>query len=486
MAGLTSRQLLTIAENPALLEAILADPNFASVYEQAQTPLAQWRPRPDQPDIYDEQTAFVNSRAKFAVCVGGTGSGKTSAAAYKTALRVLFDPPPRPHCPFWIVGERYEMVGGICWAEKLSQFIPPDDIDYISWLNEKRQWPLAVILKTGWVLEFKSYMQGRSSFQGRSIGGFWLNEECPLSIVEEIRGRCRDYDSPGWADFTPLDKHSIAWAKMSDRPPPGWEFYNLNVRCNTALPAEWIEEFLAGIPEDMRATREHGAFAVRQGAVFKEFRRHLHLVEPFEIPERWHRIRAIDFGWNHPTACVWLARDDDHNYYVYDAYMESGRLLHQHAREIKARHEWPEKSPYHGRTFADGASAQEIAEFKRQGVVCIGARKSLDLGIECVRRLMMPQPRTKKPRLFIMETPNTEALITQIQDYHWETSVGTGDREHEGQDRPVKFNDDLVDALRYAIYSEEAGGMEPIIQYEKPVPVRKAWVRASRGFLVGG
>lgn len=485
MAGVTGRQISALLEDPAVLDLLLTDPQFKSIIQQSQTPLAQWRPRPDQPDIYDEQAAFVNSQAKFAVCVGGTGSGKTTAAAYKTACRVLYDEPPTWHCPFWVVGERYEMVGSICWAEKLSQFIPAEEIEYISWLNEKRQWPLAVILKTGWVLEFKSYMQGRSSFQGRSIGGFWLNEECPLDIVEEIRGRCRDYDSHGWADFTPLDKHSIAWAKKAESPPPGWEFYNLNVRCNTALPSEWIDEFLASIPEDMRATREHGAFAVRQGAVFKEFRRHLHLVEPFEIPERWHRIRAIDFGWNHPTACVWLARDMDHNYYVFDAYMESGRLLQDHARTIKDRHDWPERSPYHGRTFADGAAAQEIAEFKRHGVVCVGARKSLDLGIECVRRMLMPQPRTRKPRLFIMETPNTEALITQIQDYHWETSVGTGDREHEGQDRPVKFNDDLVDALRYAIYSEEMGADVGVADADKPIPKRKEWERAARGFLVG-
>jgi hypothetical protein len=339
---------------------------------------------------------------------------------------------------------------------------------------------MAVILWTDWILEFKTFRQGRELFAGSSIGGWWINEESPLEIVDEVLGRCRDYDSRGWADFTPLDRHAIEWQNRYEQPPPGWEFFSLNVRCNDRLPAGWADRYLATIPEDLRATREHGAFASRVGAVFKEFRRHLHVVPPFDVPRDWHKIRGIDFGWNHPTTCVWIARDGDGNYYVYDCYWASGRLLREHARAILER-PWSDHAVY-GRTYADGSAAQEIAEFARLGISCCGARKSIELGIECLRKMMMPQTGSKKPRLYIFDTENNKRLVAEIQQYHWDPLVGKGDRQHLGRDLPVKSNDDLLDALRYAVYSEETGGAEdgPV---ERLSPILQPWKRASAGFL---
>lgn len=488
MAGVTAASLRTFIEDPDAIEQLESEaPWLWRELMTAGHPINQWTPRADRPDLFDQQTAFVESTAKVAVCLGGTGSGKTDAAAFKVARRVCLERPPRAFCPFWVVGQNYSMVGNICWVEKLSRFIPKHCIERIVWLNEARQWPLAVIMMPigghRWVIEFKSFEQGRRAFQGASIGGWWLNEEGPLDIVEEVLGRCRDYNSPGWADFTPLDKHSIDWKEKEEDPPPGWEFYSLNVRCNEHLAQGWADEYLESIPADMRATREHGAFASRSGAVFKEFRRHLHIIEPFELPSHWHRIRGIDFGWNHPTACVWVGRDMDHNYFVYDSYMASGRLLEEHARDINAR-DWQDR-PEYGRTYADTAGGQEIAEFTRYGIQCSGARKSIELGIECVRRLLMPQPMTKKPRLFIMKTDNNKMLIKQIQQYHWDTPLGKGDRMREARDLPVKFNDDLVDALRYAIYTEESGGYGDPQETTKPAPIIQEWKRAAKGFLVG-
>jgi len=277
-------------------------------------------------------------------------SGKTIAAAVKTAQYVLNVPPPRSHCPFWVVGETYDLVCSVCWLEKLSTLISDETIHSFDWYKEKRQWPFAVMLKhpddptkVGWILEFKSYAQGRQRMQAASIGGYWCNEEIPLEILQEIHGRCRDYDSPGWCDFTPVDLRSPDWIDVYDVVPEGWKFFHLNVEKNDALPEGWAQRYLATIPEDMRDTRRIGTFTQFAGSVYKEWNQKIHLINvekptdrqkdempwldplshDFGIPKLWFRFRAIDWGYNNPFVCLWIAKDNDGRYYVYDEHHES-------------------------------------------------------------------------------------------------------------------------------------------------------------------
>lgn len=41
--------------------------------------------------------------------------------------------------------------------------------------------------------------------------------------------------------------------------------------------------------------------------------------EGIAIPQHWARIVGLDFGWDHPTAAVWMAHDrDTDTLHVYD------------------------------------------------------------------------------------------------------------------------------------------------------------------------
>ena len=50
------------------------------------------------------------------------------------------------------------------------------------------------------------------------------------------------------------------------------------------------------LPEDMRRRWRYGSWDVVFGQYFDEFRRDLHVIEPFPIPEDWRRYIAIDYG----------------------------------------------------------------------------------------------------------------------------------------------------------------------------------------------
>lgn len=441
-------------------------------------PLNSFRPRPDRPDEFDEQTAFVNSQAKFSVCLGGTGSGKTHAAAYRTARFVLDHLPPRPRCPFWIIGETFEQVCAACWDEKLSTLIPTETIWNIDWYRPNRNWPFAVTLRDprnrdrpGWCLEFKSYSQGRAHMQARSIGGYWFNEECPFEIVEEVMGRCRDYDSPGWADFTPIDVRSPEWPEFYDHPPPDWRFFHLNTEMNDALAPGWAERYLATVPEDMRDTRRTGVFASYSGQVFKEFRRAVHVIPAFALPHNWRRIRGIDFGFNNPFCCLWIARDGDGRYYVYDEHYRSRALNAEHAREIKRR-AWDTHSPVYGPTYSDH-DAQQRAELAQLDIhTTLANKSSIARRIALLRSLMLVQP-DGKPRLYIFE--RCKNLIRELRLYKWPTAGG-GDNARNPADLPVdKDNHCLVDKT---LVSTDHGQI-PIIAVttDDKVWTRQGWKR---------
>ncbi len=64
-----------------------------------------------------------------------------------------------------------------------------------------------------------------------------------------------------------------------------------------------------GSPELVRAWLE-GDWGVIQGSYFPEFSYADHVIAPFEVPEDWTRIRAMDWGSAAPSAVLWAAVSD--------------------------------------------------------------------------------------------------------------------------------------------------------------------------------
>ena len=427
-------------------------------------PYYTFEPLPDDPNDFQESTGFVNSTDRLSIALGGTGSGKTHHAAYKTARYVLETRPFRNDCPFWVIGDSLDVTIEVCWKEKLSQFIPESEILEKHWHDRKRGWPKAVTLrhpddreKPGWVIEFKSYEQGITGMKAASIGGFWFNEEVPYPIVFEVQGRCREYNSPGWADFTPIECKSPEWPDLYENPPEGWRFYHLNTKRNTHLAEGWADWFLNQVPEDSRDLRQYGVFTVLRGQVFKEFRKAVHVIEPFAIPSDWHKVRALDFGYNNPFCCLWIARDRDGRYFVYDEHFESGKLHDHHAEAIHGRGAFADKhhrsrwkqGPGYGNTYSDH-DAQERAELTNRGIICTPANKSLKAGIALLRSMMMIQG-DGRPRLYVFA--NCKNLIRELPGYKWPEGTDT----RNPKDDPIDKDNHAIDALRYGVFSEEVG-----------------------------
>ena len=88
---------------------------------------------------------------------------------------------------------------------------------------------------------------------------------------------------------------------------------------------------LASLPEMQKRQFLYGDWDAFDSAAFSEFRREVHVVEPFEVPDNWVRFRAADWGFNAPAACLWFAVDPDGVLFVYRELYTSKKTADQFA-----------------------------------------------------------------------------------------------------------------------------------------------------------
>lgn len=440
-------------------------------------------PRPDQPEKWDEQTGFYESKSDgVAFMIGGNGAGTTSCLIAKICRFVLETPPPRRDTPFWIVGESYQQICSL-FDEKVDQqgHLPPHVVDRerIQWYKVNNNWPFRVPLKSppgypgkNWCLEFKSWRQGRGQMQARSLGGFGFIEQFPWGVFEEVLRGCREYNFPGskLVEYTPVDPDmSVDLEEMLESGyepengrepgrrylPRNWKIYHANTACAAEaghVDRGWFEEFFGMVPEDMLDTRMKGLFSTFEGVIYKGFSTEVHCMGD----EMWPRIRycphrrGIDWGAGpeNDFACAWGARNGLGQWFVYDSHSSNDQLKTtvDHLSDVYEQWEWPEDNSLYGTTYADPSSPDNIriAGKMRTYNPAIGnfsiqrGRNSVLEGIEHIQYLLKPQVPVPvvgldgKPKLdangnqiiklepkLFFHRQNCAKLIGQMKTYRW-------------------------------------------------------------------
>lgn len=478
-----------------------------------------FQPRPDQPERFDQQQSFYDSKTTgVAWMVGGNGAGTSEIALAKVAKFVLHDQaPPRRDTPFWIISNDYQTVMNTAWKEKLygHGHIPGSEVDWnrVHWYKSNQDLPFSIPLKPwpghdqnkNWRLHFKSYDQGRQKMQAQSIGGFCFIEQFPWGLLEEVLRGCREYNFPGskTCEFTPVDPNlSIEVEEMlengpePDDPsqaasgtlyiPEGWEFYRSNTECAMEaghVSEKWFHEFFGMIPEETRLTRMTGEFATYEGAIYKGFNPHIHLVgdDVIDHPEGAFYRRAIDWGAGPDNAFVnlWAYRNGMGQYFIFDEYYSTDQSMTtvDHLCAIQDQWPWPKNSPHYGMTYADPSSpdniriAQKLNMYSPTGadgkplyqpLVMQRASNAVIEGIEHVQWMLKPAVMTVhdgeriptgQPRVFIHKK-NCPNLARQMRTYRWRQSNDMGLNPADARKEPLKKNDHAVDALRYLLFSE--------------------------------
>ena len=127
--------------------------------------------------------------------------------------------------------------------------------------------------------------------------------------------------------------------KQSERP-EDYTFIPSTVYENDFLmknDPEYVRK-LENLPEDRKKAMLYGDWDVYEGMYFTEFRREIHVIEPFVIPKHWNRYMALDYGLD-MFALLFIATDEKGNDYVYNEIHQSNLIISEAAKRITSRHE---------------------------------------------------------------------------------------------------------------------------------------------------
>lgn len=286
-------------------------------------------------------------------------------------------------------------------------------------------------------IAFKSYDQGRTSFQGTEKDLIWLDEEPPMDIYTECVFRGRTVNGGILLTFTPLSGptdvvRSFQTANKSNEEGAS----KVLVKCTwddvPHLTEEEKLQMIASCPPYLRAARINGEAVAGTGRIYpvdeKEF-----VVRPFPIPDYWPRVFGIDCGW-HRTAVVWGAWDRDNDVvYLYSEHYRGEAEVPIHAAAIKARGVWiPGVGDVSGGSQTNGDTFLDL--YRAQGIRIRLPNKAVDGGIAAVLE------RLTTGRLKVFAT--LENWLSEFRTY-----------SYDDKNRVRKEDDHAMDATRYLIVS---------------------------------
>lgn len=218
-------------------------------------------------------------------------------------------------------------------------------------------------------ITFKTYDQGRLRWQGETLDVVWYDEEPPIDIYSEGNTRLQVRDGISYMTFTPLLGMSEVVARFLQEKPPGSAVITMTIEEAEHYTPEQRAKIIAGYPAHEREARARGIPMMGSGRVFP-IDENLIIETPVEIPPHWPRIAGLDIGWDHPTACVWMAWDRDVDcVHVYDSYKLKEQTPVVHAAAIKGHGVWiPVAWPHDGLQHEKGSGIQIANQYRTQGV----------------------------------------------------------------------------------------------------------------------
>ena len=308
-------------------------------------------------------------------------------------------------------------------------------------------------------LFFKAYEMGVEKWQGRSVDVIWLDEEPSRSIYSQAVTRTLDRKGMVYMTFTPESGMTETVASFVNNLKPGQSLNNATWDDATEdvssvlnndrghLNEAVMEQIMSSYAPHEREMRRYGRPAIGSGLVFPVSEEKL-IIDPITIEKHWPRICGIDFGFDHPTACVWVAWDRDEDViYVYDCYRQAKAPPAVHAQNIRNRPSfipvaWPHDGHRRDSMGNPGLAEQyrnlgcNMLAFHFENPPALGEKKggnSIEVGImDLLQR---------------MEDGKFKVFST-LSEWWMEFRM-----YHRKEGKIVPLHDDLMSATRYAAMS---------------------------------
>ncbi|CEN21182.1 PBSX family phage terminase large subunit [Paraclostridium sordellii] len=276
-------------------------------------------------------------------------------------------------------------------------------------------------------------IRGMTSFGAYINEGTMANE----TVFNEIKARCSGEGARILIDTNPDQPEH--WLKVNFIDKADGKIiqaYHYELDDNTFLSDRYRNNVKGSTPSGMFYDRDiKGLWVSAEGIVYKDFRKDIHYISEKQLKDvKFVKYFAgVDWGYEHYGSIVVIGKDSNNNLY----------LLEEYARQYEEIDYWVGiaksiKDKYGNIVFyCDSARPEHVKRFKREGIKAKNADKAVLSGIEVVAKGF-------KTNTLKVVVENVELFKKEIFMYAWNKTTG----------EPIKVWDDVLDALRYALYTE--------------------------------
>lgn len=203
---------------------------------------------------------------------------------------------------------------------------------------------------------------------------------------------------------------------------------------NTFLSKRYIDSIKAATPKGKFYDRDIlGKWTVAEGAIYADYDSKIHVVD--ELPDMRRYFAGVDWGYTHYGSIVVVGEGVDGNYYLIDGVATQFKEIDWWVEQARKLTNIYGNIPF----YADSARPEHVARFDNEGFDISNANKSVIAGIELIAKLF------KEQRLYV-KRGFVPRFFDEIFQYRW--------KENSTKDEPLKEFDDVLDSVRYALYSD--------------------------------
>lgn len=211
------------------------------------------------------------------------------------------------------------------------------------------------------------------------------------------------------------------------------------------------EAMLLSLPEHQRRQLLEGDWDIKEGAAFTEFNRHIHVVEPFDIPSNWVKFRACDYGYGSYSGVLWFAVTPDEQLIVYrELYVSkvlatdlADMVLDLEAGDGNIKYGVLDSSVWHKRGDTGPSLAEQMINKGCRWRPSDRSKGSRVSGKNEIHRRLQVDEDSEEPRLIFFS--NCTELISQLPALPLD--------KRNPEDIDTHAEDHLYDALRYGVMS---------------------------------
>lgn len=276
-------------------------------------------------------------------------------------------------------------------------------------------------------------IRGMTAFGAYINEGTMANEE----VFNEIKARCSGEGARILIDTNPdQPEHWLKVNFIDKADGKVIQAYHYELDDNTFLSERYRENIKASTPSGMFTDRDiKGLWVSAEGIVYKDFRKKVHYISSSKLKNInfVKYFAGVDWGYEHFGSVVVIGKDDKGNLYLLKEYSKQYEEIDYWVKVAKEV-----KQTYGNIIFyCDSARPEHVQRFKREGLRAKNADKAVLSGIEVVAKGF------KTKTLFVVED-EVDLFKKEIFMYAWNKKTG----------EPIKLWDDVLDSLRYAIYTE--------------------------------